>query len=108
MRVVGTELILLVIIFYTNTYKLKINLLIMYLTGGFWSDDSSEREHCYSVVPLELINEARHDVRQMILRGFELVYQALGMLGYRFRDAGHDSDHVVVSLDKPISPKHLR
>ncbi|MBD3252897.1 hypothetical protein GF386_04150 [Candidatus Pacearchaeota archaeon] len=31
----------------------------------------------------------------------------LGKLGYLFRDSGHDIDHAVVSLDKPIKKWHL-
>lgn len=76
----------------------------MFKTGGFWADESSPREHCYSIVPLRIA----HDAREMTLNGFNLVYQALGNLGYLFRDAGHDSKKVVVSLNKPIIRKHLR
>src|SRR3989344_186836 len=74
---------------------------IMIKTGGFWDDTMSPRDNCYSVVPRNLA------AGQMIVHGFEKVYQALGNLGYRFRDAGHDSRHVVVSLDRKIDPKHL-
>jgi len=75
----------------------------MYRTGGFWADDSSRREHCYKVVPKSIAQ----DVRQMTLHAFDLVYETFGKLGYRFRDAGHNHEKVVISLDKPISPKHL-
>ena len=75
----------------------------MYLTGGFWSDDGEKREFCYRIVPRAIA----HDVRQMTLHSFELVYEALGKLGYRFRDAGHNHEKVVVSLNRQISLKHL-
>lgn len=79
-------------------------LIHMYPTGGFWADDGSEREHCYKIAPRSIAQ----DVRQMRLHAFDLVYEALGKLGYRFRDAGHNHEKVVISLNKPINPKHLR
>ncbi|MBI2546987.1 MAG: hypothetical protein HYW23_00915 [Candidatus Aenigmarchaeota archaeon] len=74
-----------------------------YETGGFWADDISKRGHCYKIIPKDIAQ----DSRQMTVHGFERVYQALGKLGYMFRDAGHDSSHIVVSLNKPISQRHL-
>jgi hypothetical protein len=44
----------------------------------------------------------------MTVNGFERVYRALGELGYRFRDAGHDHKCVIISLSSPISQKHLK
>ena len=76
----------------------------MYKTGGFWADDSSKREHCYKIIPRSIAQ----DVRQMTLHAFDLVYEALGNMGYKFRDAGHNHEKVVVSLNKPMSPKHLK
>ena len=39
----------------------------MWKTGGFWADGSTEREHCYKVVPKDIA----HDRREMTLNGFE-------------------------------------
>lgn len=49
-----------------------------------------------------------HDARQMTLRAFEIVYEALGTLGYRFRDTGNNHEKVVVSLNQPITPQHFK
>jgi len=76
----------------------------MYKTNEFWADDSWKREHCYLIVPKSIAQ----NVRQMTLHAFDVVYQALGNLGYRFRDAGHNHEKVVISLNKPISPNHLK
>jgi len=76
----------------------------MYKTGGFWADDSSKREHCYKVIPKSI----SQDARQMTLHAFDLVYESFGKLGYSFRDAGNNHERVVISLNKPISLKHLR
>ena len=76
----------------------------MYQTGAFWTDDSEKREHCYKLVPRSIAGDAR----EMILHSFELVYQALGNLGYRFRDSGHNHEKVIVSLNNPIRLKHLK
>ena len=43
-------------------------------------------EHCYRVVPKSIAK----DHRKMTLDSFDLVYQALGNLGYRFHDAGNN------------------
>jgi hypothetical protein len=75
----------------------------MYAQGGFWDDRSMEREHCFRVTPLEISGTDR-----MVREGFNVIYQALGILGYRFRDAGHNSKYAVVSLNKPISPRHIK
>jgi len=76
----------------------------MFQTGGFWADEDSPREHCYKVVPLDIANDAR----EMTLHGFERVYHALGGLGYRFRDAGHNSEYAIISLRTPISSGHKK
>ncbi len=77
----------------------------MYPRGAFWAEDySSKREHCYKVVPRDIAQDAG----QMTLHGFDRVYQALGELEYRFRDAGHNAEYVIISLNKKISPKHLK
>ena len=76
----------------------------MYQTEGFWTDDSNQREHCYEVIPKDIAQ----DPREMTLHGFDRVYQALGELGYRFRDAGHNAKHVIISLNKKIIQKHLK
>ena len=78
----------------------------MYQTGGFWDDgnDSSKREHCYKVIPIEIAQ----DRREMTLHGFDRVYQTIGKLGYKFRDAGHNVKFVLISLNKKINPKHLK
>ncbi len=69
----------------------------------YWALEESPREHCYWVVPLKILGDAR----EMTVHGFELVYLALGKLGYRFRDAGHDHLKVIISLDKPVSSGDL-
>ena len=76
----------------------------MYKTRGFWADDSSAREHCYKVIPREIAQ----NLREMTLYGFDRVYHALGELGYKFRDAGHNAEYVIISLSKKISQKHLK
>ncbi len=76
----------------------------MYQTGGFWADSDIKREHCYKVIPKEIAQAPR----EMILHGFDRVYHALGELGYRFMDAGHNAKYVIISLSKKISPKHLK
>lgn len=70
----------------------------------FLDEESSKSEYCYKVIPLEIASDAR----QMTLNGFERVYKILGELGYRFRDAGHNAEYVIISLNKPISQKHLK
>ncbi len=76
----------------------------MYLTGGFWDDESSRREHCYKIIPRSIAQ----DRREMTVHAFDIIYEALGKLGYRFRDAGHNHEKVVVSLSRRITPKHLQ
>ncbi len=76
----------------------------MYHTGGYWAKDDGERTYCYKIVPLDIAQ----DPAQMTLKGFDIVYHALGARGYRFRDAGHNSEYVLVSLNKPLSTTHLR
>ena len=76
----------------------------MYKTGGYWTDDNSEGDHCYKVIPLNIV----HDQRQMTLDGFDIVYHTLGKLGYFFRDAGHNTEYVIISLSKAIGKKHLK
>lgn len=76
----------------------------MWKTGEFWDNHSSKREYCFKIIPKKIAE----DVRQMTLYAFELVYQALGGLGYKFRDAGHNSEYVIISLNKAISKKHLK
>lgn len=76
----------------------------MWLTGGFWDDESSRREYCYKIIPRAIANDAR----EMTVRAFDIVYKTLGKLGYRFRDAGNNHEKVVISLNKSISPKHLK
>ena len=76
----------------------------MYHTGGYWAKGDGERTYCYRIIPLDIAQ----DPAQMTLKGFDIVYQALGALWYRFRDAGHNSEYVLVSLNKPLSPAHLR
>lgn len=66
--------------------------------------NSGTAGHYYKIIPLAIA----HDAWKMTSRSFELVYEALGKLGYLFRDAGNNHEKVVVSLDKPISPKHLK
>lgn len=75
----------------------------MIKTGGFWADEGAPREYCYRIVPLELAN----NIREMTVHAFDKVYDVFGRLGYLFRDAGHDAEKVVVSLDRPISLQHL-
>ena len=65
----------------------------MYQTGGFWADSDIKREHCYKVIPKEIAQAPR----EMILHGFDRVYHALGELGYRFMDAGHNAKYVITS-----------
>ena len=78
---------------------------MLFRTGGFWDKGiDSKREHCYRIIPLSI----SRDAREMTLHAFDLVYQSLGKLGYRFKDAGHNHENVVVSLDKQISKRHLR
>jgi hypothetical protein len=71
--------------------------------GPYWAKEWGPREHCYSIIPLEngvhknLMSEVWNDI-----------FFTLGKLGYLFRDAGHDIQHAVVSLNKTISPEHLK
>ena len=76
----------------------------MYQKEGFWDGDSSKREYCYRVIPKDVAQAPG----KMTLHGFDIVYQALGELGYKFRDAGHNDMYVIVSLNKPIDPNHLK
>ena len=87
-----------------NAYKYFGEILIDMWQGGFWIDDSSQRQHCYKVIPDDMAT----DRRAMTLHGFDTVYQAFGELGYRFRDAGHNDQYVIVSLNKPLTQGHLR
>ena len=66
---------------------------------SFWAVEESPREFCYRIVPSKLLVGPE----QMVHVGFEAVYLSLGELGYRFRDAGHDSEKVIVSLHRPLS-----
>lgn len=74
----------------------------MYKTGGFW-EDNSKREHCYSVRPLISEDSPRH----VEDKDWQTLYQKLGELGYRFRDVGYDIEHIVLSLNKPLTQDHL-
>ncbi len=76
----------------------------MYQIGEFWAEENSPRKNCYKVIPQTIAR----DIKEMTMNGFNLVYEALGKLGYKFRDAGHDSKEVIVSLNKPISKEHLK
>ena len=76
----------------------------MYQTGGFWADSSGRREHCYKVIPKDIIPGKK----KITTHEFDRVYQSLGKLGYRFRDAGHSFDYAIISLDREIRPKHLK
>ena len=73
----------------------------MWKTDGFWDGASDSREYCYRIVPLRISSG------EIVSDGFEIVYQALGKIGYKFRDAGHNAKKVIISLNKPISKKHL-
>lgn len=71
--------------------------------GGYWADDGGDRNHCYKIIPKDIASKRR----EMTLHGFDRVYCVLGALGYRFRDAGHNDQYVIVSLNKNILPIHL-
>jgi len=78
----------------------------MYMTGGYWSswpedERSGYRDHCYRLSPA--------GKGKVIMENDWLnVYKKLGEMGYRFRDAGHCADYMVISLNKPIAPKDMK
>lgn len=70
---------------------------------NYW-DSCEIREHCYRIIPKDIAD----DPQEMILHGFDRVYQAFGKVGYKFRDAGHNHQFVVVSLNRKISKTDLK
>lgn len=80
----------------------------MYLTGGFWSDYTEDkrsgyRDFCYMVIPKERVRPP------IVSDGdWENVYQEIGRLGYRFRDAGHCDKYIIISPNKPIEPNDMK
>lgn len=75
----------------------------MYQTGGFWAPENHPRDHCFRVVPLQ--GGKPVPVRES---QWNRIYERLGKLGYLFRDAGHSWDYAPISLNMPISQRHLR
>lgn len=69
--------------------------------SDFWAGEWGPREHCLKVVPLEDGNP-----RSVYDGDWIDFYTTLGEMGYRFRDAGHSSDCIVVSMRTQISPEH--
>ena len=71
--------------------------------GPYWAEEWGPREHCYSIIPLE-----NGKSKKIFSDVWRQIFFTLGKLGYLFRDAGHDIKHSIVSLNKTISPEHLK
>ena len=61
---------------------------------GYWAIEESPREYCYKIRPLSENGEPKF----IAFKEWAETYLALGNLGYRFRDSGHNHEKIIVSL----------
>ena len=70
---------------------------MFFKTGGYWAEELEPREHCYKAVPFE-----EYKPKFVSNVDWEELYNRLGELGYRFQDAGHCSEYILISLNRVL------
>jgi hypothetical protein len=71
--------------------------------GPYWAEEWNPREYCYSIIPIK--DKKPENVTAEV---WKKIFFMVGELGYLFRDAGHDIQHAVISLNKAITQEDLK